>query len=230
MRPSIPIYAAALVLLLTAAAWAGPRHTAATPAQLQAFKQLQARYPAARAVWQPGLAGPQMVTGLAARPTGAHAEARARAFLKSNRPLFGVPDKQLRLLKVERSKLREVARFQQVADGLEVLGRVVALTMDHSGELLTVASDAAPVGTVQRGKMSRQEAMERAVKAVTATPAGSPPPKLATSAREVVMAGFGDARHAWAVRVVRSRGVEHLRVVVDARHGGILQIRNLVRH
>ena len=65
---------------------------------------------------------------------------------------------------------------QQVADGLEVLGRVVALTMDHSGELLTVASDAAPVGTVQRGKMSRQEAMERAVKAVTATPAGSPPP------------------------------------------------------
>jgi len=30
--------------------------------------------------------------------------------------------------------------------------------------------------------------------------------------------------------VVRSRGSEHLRVLVDANDGQILQVRNLVRH
>ena len=137
---------------------------------------------------------------------------------------------QLRLLAVERSRLREVVRFQQVWRDLEVLDRIVAVTLDHSGEVLTVTSDAVAVSPVKRGPMSATQAADRAVRAVVKVRAGAPLPKLASGAREVVFAGMGGARHAWAVRVVRSRGSEHLRVLVDANDGQILQVRNLVRH
>ncbi len=113
LKQSIPV--ALLALLLPATALAG------SSAQMRAFSQLQARYAAARAVWQPGLAGPHMVTGLAAHPAGRDAEARSRTFLKRYRTLFGLRNAQLRLLQVEPSRLREVVRFQQVAGELPVV-------------------------------------------------------------------------------------------------------------
>ncbi len=222
LKQSIPV--ALLALLLPATALAG------SSAQMRAFSQLQARYAAARAVWQPGLAGPHMVTGLAAHPAGRDAEARSRTFLKRYRTLFGLRNAQLRLLQVEPSRLREVVRFQQVAGELPVLGRVVAVTFDRHGELLSVASDAVVLPAFKHGGLGALAAAERAVRAVVKTRAGERVPKLATSAKEVVWASWGDARHAWAVRVTRTPGVEHLRVVVDATDGRILQISNLVRH
>lgn len=220
----------ALLTLLPTLALAAPPTSSPTASQRQAFERLSQRYKAARAVWQPTLAGPQMVTGLAASPAGKDDDARARSFLARWETLFGVSPAMLRSFEVQKTRLRSVARFGQVHDGLEVLDRFVALTFDLNGTLLTVASDAVAVDPVKRGTMSLSEAAERAIRAVTGVRSDKPAPKLRASGREVILAGYGGARHAWAVRVVRTLGREHLRVVVDARNGKILQTRNMARH
>ena len=219
----------AVLTLLPCVALASAKD-APTASQQQAFDRLQQRYAGAQAVWQPTLAGPQMVTGLAATPAGRDDAARAQAFLGEWRTLFGVTAAMLAHQETQRTRLRSVARFGQVFEGLEVLDRQVALTFDHGGTLLTVASDAVAISRLQRGDLTREQAISRAVQVAIRDSRSPSAGATPTSARQVVFAGYGGARHAWVVRVVRTAGHVHLRLVIDAATGSVLQIRNMVRH
>lgn len=230
MKPWTKLALVASLLAAPALALAAPHAQAPSPRVAQAFAELHKRYAAAEAVWQPGLAGPQMLVGLEARPDATTDRARAHAFLRTWEALMGVRARDLRFLAQERSKLRVTVRFAQTFDGLEVLDRYVAVVLDTTGTVLSVGSDAVTIAGFERGHLGRDAAVERALRHALKVPQDRPVPAARSQAREVVFAAPGLARHAWAVRVVRAQLREHLEVVVDATSGAILQVRNLVRH
>jgi hypothetical protein len=181
----------------------------------QRVAQLKQRYPEVDASWRPSLPGPELVTGLdVLMPGESTPEGRARAFLSSQPDLLGIDVGLLHRVDETRAKDRVIVHFAQWAQTpagpRPVLDRLVAVTMDTRGHILTLASDALPTAEMPPATLSAAEAQAVVVREVLAN---KRPPKL--PAVLAVWAEPGRGRLVW----VLDAGLQ--RVVVDAVTGAI---------
>lgn len=212
------------VAICATSVYAGARDSRATAKR--AFKQLQARYGTADALWRDGQAGPHIVTGLTVKPHGDSLRENARAFLRQNAALVGVAATSLRHIETSKSKHRVVARYQQTWAGRDVLDRIVAVRMEQDGTVLGLVSDAMPVRSVPKATVPASNARHIAATAVNA------PVHIARQlhAKAMILAHPSGAWPVWQVHVAAVPLRAHYRVVVDATNGKVVSIHNLVQH
>ncbi|MBI5608949.1 MAG: hypothetical protein HY902_08705 [Deltaproteobacteria bacterium] len=203
----------------------------AQAAQRQAA-ELQRRYPAAELSWSEAMLGPVAITGLQIDVAGDNVERKALEFAKLHAALWGIRGDDLRLWHTTRSRDRNSVRLNLTvpsnAGELIVLDRVLVVTFDGAGRLITVTSDLVPLGAAQVGPISQAEARQIATKAVFAgresqvTSAGS--------ARLAAVASLQTTQVVWAVDVVASRAIERYAVLVDSQTGAVLSKRPVAIH
>jgi hypothetical protein len=228
-------------LLLTAAvplaavpAWALPAqelNTLQQVAKRQAV-ELQRRYPTAELSWSEQMLGPNVITGLQLDVPGDTVERKALQFIKQNEGLWGIHGDNLRLWHTTRSRDRSSVRLNlsvpTSAGELLVLDRVVVVTFDGAGRLITVTSDLVPLGAVQVGSVGEEQARQLAAHAVFG---GRENQSASTgSARLAVVASLQATQVVWAVDVVASRVTERFAVLVDGQTGAIVSKRSVAIH
>lgn len=201
----------------------------------QAFATLQARYPDADASWKSGQAGPEVVTGLQVDVPGARTpEARARGFLASCPGLLGIGDADLRFTGVSQSRAQVVAQFVQTAatpaGRVPVLDRHVAVTMDASGRVVVLASDAVAIGAIAAGKITAAQAQATVLREVDGVRVGSVVTDRPVQSAQVVVAFGNRAYLAWAVDVTVTPRIDRRLFVVDAATGRVMSQKSLVQH
>lgn len=175
------------------------------------------------AVWQAHRARPVVILGLNLRVPGISMAQRARAFLRLHPALFGRIE-SLRLMETKASRDLAVVRFQQLYRGIEVDGATVSVSLDKSGHIRAVRSDAEPIEVeTVRPRISQDEAGRAAFHAIhgqSHTAAG-----LSPSTAKLVIVPGATPRLAHRVLLPWSadpRGRLHL---VDAISGGYLGSR-----
>ncbi len=90
--------------------------------------------------WPPHRPRPIALLGLQIKIPGATPEDQARKLLQDYQALFLAPGATLKLQDVQRTRNRQVIRFQQFFEGLKVEGSRVAVKLDHGGQIRTVNS------------------------------------------------------------------------------------------
>ncbi len=227
-RLSLLLSLLAALLLLASPALANEAAGSADPARKAAeemVQQLADAYPRARAIWEDLRATPKLVTGLEVPAEGDSPEVRAQAFLGQHAAIVGVPVTGLVAEDTTRAKGRTTVRFSHRHLGVPVLDREVVVTMDMWGTVLTMANDALPVGDIADARVDGLAARNAALTSV-----GLGEGDLErSSATEAIQIAGGKATRVWVVKVLKAELSEHLRVLVDASTGAIVQKKNLAQ-
>jgi extracellular elastinolytic metalloproteinase len=204
--------------------------SAAPSDRAEAAARLAERSPGAVVSWEEGrirTIAPSPSEALSA-PRAGTPEAAARAFLRDERELFGLSERELAGLELT-SSVRGAGEwthlyFQQTVGGLEVYQGRLNITVRADGAVVFVGSRLFPgLSPPGEAALSRTAAERRAAEAAR-DPAGN-----AADSRLVVVAENGAARLAWQVRHVPQKGEEAL-VLVDATDGTVLDRASLVFH
>ena len=163
---------------------------------------------------------------------GASAREAARSFLSAHGAAFGVRD-QARDLRVEASKTfrggRSSVRFQQLLDGVPVLGGELVVNLDADRDVLAASGELLP-GSVARlprvtADAARAEALAAVAKARKVSKArltGSAPSLAVYDARLLGGPGPQGATLAWRLDVTGDSGlaIDDL-VLIDAQRGNV---------
>jgi len=177
-------------------------------------------------------AGPGAVARLpAALAPGVSAQSTGDGFLRTYGPLFGVSDpaRQLAMLGVsERDRGRSFVRYQQVYEGVPVVGGELRLQVAN-GAVLSASGEIAPIANLEtEPALSAAEATEIALAAI-GKPYGLAPTELSAGQPElwvyspaILGAGAAAPRLVWRLEVTATRllGLREL-VLVDAQIGAI---------
>jgi titin len=165
---------------------------------------------------------------------GAGPEAKARGFLASYAPMFGIDD-QATQLRVTHARA-DAVRFQQVVGGVPVLGGELAVDLDAQGNVLAATGEATAAPKVDTTPAVGAADARAAALAVAAKQhggdAGSVVDGPSLAVYDPTLLGgpeTGAPRLVWQVTVA-SDGTDPFRdlVLVDARTGGVaLRIESL---
>ncbi len=176
----------------------------------------------------------------------ADTETQARAHLARAAALFGLSDaaKELRLepepAGLERTfGTDKLARFQQLRDGIPVLGGELVVVLDALGALKSVTGELAPAGRNPTSSISAAQARATALAAVTREHPDAHAPAIRASQPELwhldpVLIGVPATRHmatgpVWRTEVSNAGEVREM-VLVDARTGAIPLQLDLIAH
>lgn len=165
-------------------------------------------------------------------PAGATPEAAARRFLRTYGPLFGIDDeaRQLRLDRVKAAdgEHRSSVRFQQVHEGVPVVGGELIVNLDRGRNVLSANGEVTPRPSVDidpgiaAGEAAAQ-AVAATAKAEVADPAGlaAAEPELWVYDPELLGPSAGPVRLVWRTEVTGASGAVNELVLVDARTAAI---------
>ena len=176
----------------------------------------------------------------------ADAETQARAHLSRAGALFGLSDaaRELRLVPEPAGLERtlgtdKLARFQQLRDGLPVLGGELAVVLDAAGALKSVTGELSPAGRDPKPSVSAEQARATALTAVVRNHPEAHAPAIRAGVPELwhldpVLIGVPATRRmptgpVWRTEVSDAGAVREL-VLVDARTGAIPLQLNLIAH
>ncbi|MGM0575001.1 MAG: hypothetical protein ACQEXJ_04635 [Myxococcota bacterium] len=219
---------AALLTMAAASAHAASRQELRRDAEA-AFETLKQRRPSARAVWRAERPAPAVVTGLREATEGDSPRLRAEAFVERARALLGVTPGRIAHRGTRSMKGRTVVRWAQRHEGLPVLDRELTITLDDAGRVLRVVNDTVPVGEVPAARVDEDAARRTAVEAAGLDPRTLGEEALSrVPAEQAVVANPTGARRVWVVSVVARPLSRHLRVLVDATSGDVVEVRNMV--
>ena len=173
-------------------------------------------------------------------------ETQARAHLTRAGVLFGLADpaRELRL-EPEPAGLDntlgtdKLARFQQLRDGVPVLGGELVVILDTLGALKSVTGELSQAGTEPRPTVSAEQARTTALAAVTRDHPDAHAPAIRAAQPELwhldpALIGVPATRHmatgpVWRTEVSNAGEIRDL-VLVDARTGAIPLKLNLIAH
>ena len=188
--------------------------------------------------WSTGVPGPNLLVGLDIATQGASDEQRAMGAVRGYLDLWGVSVAQLQHLATVRSQGRTTVRYGMAVVtplGLaSVLDRVLAVTLDHNQQVISVSSDLLPVQVpttvaVPEGaarKAACQATQQGRAQAVTDC---SRDPAI-QSARLAIAASPDSARLVWALDVWVRAPLDRRAVLVDATTGALLSQRPVAQH
>lgn len=176
----------------------------------------------------------------------ADAETQARAHLARAAALFGLTDAARELRVVPEPVGLEntlgtdrLTRFQQLRDGLPVLGGELAVVLDPAGALKSVTGELAPTGRDPEPSISAEQARATALAAVVRSHPDAHAPAIRAAEPELwhldpVLLGVPATRPmptgpVWRTEVADAGAVREL-VLVDARTGTIPLQLNLIAH
>ncbi len=136
------------------------------------------------------------------------------------------PDSQLERTSERRSFGARFERYRQVVGGVPVLGSEVALTdlPGRTEDLLLDSSDR-QLPRPPPARLSRQRAVRVALGATRASALRARP-----RAAPAILPLQGAARLVWRVLIASGRPAASFEVLVDARSGEVLRMRDLLRH
>ena len=167
-----------------------------------------------------------------ALPASASPEDAARGFLAAYGDLFGLADQSKELI-VRRVQYpdaqRTVVRFQQVSQGIPVLGGELSLHVNRAHQVLLVSGEILPDISISvtpgvGAAAARQTALEAAARwhGVPANALAASPPELWVFNPSLIRPGGGFTRLVWRVEVTPV-GLLPIRelVLVDAQRGSV---------
>ncbi|MBA3742072.1 M4 family metallopeptidase [Sporichthya sp.] len=173
-------------------------------------------------------------------------ETQARAHLSRAAALFGLSD-PARELRLEAEPVGlgnslatdKLARFQQLRDGVPVLGGELVVVLDALGALKSVTGELSPAGTYPRPSVSAEQARATALAAVIRDHPDAHAPAIRAAQPELwhldpALIGVPATRHmatgpVWRTEVSNAGEVRDM-VLVDARTGAIPLKLNLIAH
>ena len=196
----------------------------------QAIDVLRDSNPKLRVVYGRGQLGPSVLTGIRLPTDGATPRARADDFLERMSIVLGVPSTQLAFVKVTATRDRNIVRYRQVTGDQIVHGRVVALTLDAEGFVISISSDAHPVSEVLRGELSDDDARKSAAAAALGTDDHTALPPAPARVERVVIVNGNEAFEAARVLVATRGGAAVLEVLIDTRTGKVASVRPVIKH
>ena len=179
-------------------------------------------------------------------PTLADPETQARAHLTRAAALFGLTDTANELrLEPEPAGLEktlgtdQLVRFQQLRDGVPVLGGELVVVLDSLGGLKSVTGELAPAGRNPRSSVSAEEARATALAAVLRKHPDAQAPAVRAGKPQLwyldpALIGVPATRHmatgpVWRTEVSNAGEVREM-VLVDARTGAIPLQLDLIAH
>lgn len=169
---------------------------------------------------KPDLPAGRHLIGLQSPPVRGAPEDVARSWLLTHRDEVGLVGQELELVRVLRTKLGTVVRFQATVDGLPVLDANVAVALTFDNRVRRVASDAQPIHGVERVRnITGQQALNAA--AVDVPMVHHSGRNALGEFREVLYVEHGVARLAYEVHLATVDLVRNLYAVVDAATGEV---------
>jgi bacillolysin len=168
-----------------------------------------------------------------ALPPAANSEVAAREFLATYGPLFGIENQadQLEVMKIQTTGDRSFVRFQQVTEGVPVLGGELVVQLNTRQDVLSVNGEILPdpavsTAPVISSELARQRAIEKIAKdyGATETALQATTPELWVYSPLLLGApGLQRASLAWRVEV-QARELAPIKelVLVDATRGNVL--------
>lgn len=185
--------------------------------------------------WRADMPGPALLTDLGERLDPARFQDQGLAWAQHNAGLWGLQSADWSVLHVQKGKLRTTLRLSQTAlvSGIRVpvLQRGMALTIDAQGQMVSVTSEAVPLGKLTLERIAKADAQKTALKAVLGLREDRNLPLDRVHRCELaVLAGPTEARLVWAVDIVVQAATDRRAVLIDAETGVLLSQRSAVHH
>lgn len=169
---------------------------------------------------------PSLIAGALSGPAPGTPVAIAERFVSDNTGLFAACPEDLRASRGTPNALGRTVRFQQMYEGVPVVGAELAIVVRRDGSVRIASSSLAPLEGID------VEPVLDAADAISAAREAAPLPALATadmSARLVVVAAAGRGVLAWEIHLGAVPGLlANYWVYADAQTGAIVRTENRI--